>query len=123
MLLDFKTPPYQVLEKVVSYTGKYLGFYGTHYEKGILCFVVGAVNKQNGEITARHFNERVYGCVNEAHAKAASQKAWQEFFAGLVRKPSDEDLDADTSKQIEQWFETYERRLQEGLRKRSRTIQ
>lgn len=123
MLLDFKTPPYQLLEKVVSYSGKYLGFFGTHYEKGILCYVVGAVNKQNGMTTARHYNEKIEGNVNAEHAKSQAQRAWQEFFAGLVRKPSDEDLDADTSKQIEQWFETYERRLQEGLRKRSRTIQ
>jgi hypothetical protein len=119
MLLDFKNPPYNVLEKVVSYSGKYLGFYGTHYHKGIFCYVVGAINKLNGEITARHYNEKQDGCVNQEHAAAASQKAWNEFFAGLVRKPSDEDLEADASKQVEQWFDTYERRINEGLRKRS----
>lgn len=118
MLLDFKNPPYQILEKVVSYSGKYLGFFGTHYEKGIFCYVVGAVNKQNGQITARHYNEKVPGTVNQEHAKAGATKAWNEFFAGLVRKPSNEDMDADATKQVEQWFETYERRVQEGLRKR-----
>jgi len=118
MLLDFKSPPYNILEKVVSYSGKYLGFYGTHYHKGIMCYVVGAVDKQNGKITTRHYNEKIEGNVNEEHAKASCLKAWQKFSAGLVRKPSDEDMEADASKQITQWFDTLEQRLQEGLRKR-----
>jgi hypothetical protein len=91
MLLDFKNPPYNILERVVSYTGKYLGFYGTHYEKGILCYVVGAVNRQDGVITARHYNAKIEGCINEEHAKAESRKEWNKLFFGLVRKPSDED--------------------------------
>jgi hypothetical protein len=122
MLIDFKRPPYTILERVVSYSGKYLGFFGSHYEKGSLCYVVGAVNRQDGEITARHYNEKT-GNVNIEHAKAAAQKAWQEFFAGLVRKPSDQDAEADASRQIEHWFDTYERRINEGLRKRSHEIQ
>jgi hypothetical protein len=121
MLLDFKKPPYEILERCVSYTGKYMGFYGTHFHKGIICYVVGVVNKQDNTITARHYNENK--SVNEAHAKAACIKAWQQFSAGLVRKPNDQDADADASRQVNQWFDVYEQRIREGVLKRSRKIQ
>lgn len=114
MLVDFKKPPYVVLDGVVSYTGKYYGFLGTHFEKGIICYVVGAINKQDGSTTCRHYNEH-NGCVNPEHAKSSATKTWNDLRAGLVAKPRNPDESG--SAELTQWFEVYERRIRERARK------
>jgi hypothetical protein len=119
VLLDFKKPNYIILEKVASYTGKYLGFLGTHYHKGILCFVVGSVNKLDGEVIARHFNADIEPHVNENAAKAAAQRTWNIFRTALVAKPQSPEND----EQLAQWYDRLSTRLREiearDVRKRS----
>lgn len=119
LLLDFKKPPYQILESVISYTGKYRGFLGTHYHSGVSCWVVGAINKTDGEITAAHYNEKQTGAINATHAKAEAQKRWANFSAVLLAKPQTDEAD----KALEHWYDQFQQRMREGelrlIRKRS----
>lgn len=113
MLLDFKKPPYIILESIVSYTGKYKGFLGSHYHAGVLCHVVGAVNKLDGSITVRHYNEKISPHVNQEAAKHAATTYWKSFQAILVNKPQHPEED----EQLKQWFDRYSTRMREGERR------
>ncbi len=105
MLLNFRQPNVHILEKVVSWTGKYMGFYGIHYERNKPCHVVGASNRETGEIVMRHYNDTT--CINEEAAIYAARKYWEETFKpGLLKRV--------------EWSEEDERRLEvERLLERS----
>jgi len=92
-----------VEDSVRSYTYKYWGFYAVHYHQGIKCYVVGAVNLENGQTTERHYNERGY--VNEEHAKHEAEKYWEELKEGLARKPTDEERATD-ERLLDAWEES-----------------
>ena len=89
-----------------SYTYKYYGFFATHYHKGIKCWVVGAVNLENGQTTERHYNEKGY--ANGEHAKHEAQKYWDELKYGLIRPPTDEERATDEAL-LECWNEAARR--------------
>lgn len=93
MLLDFRKPNVQILEKAVSYSGKYFIFYGFHYEAGKQCFVVGASNKLDGEIVMRHYNETVTPGIELNAIKAVSFSIWEKYREAMVRKPDGEETD------------------------------
>lgn len=109
-LLDFRKPPYFMLDKTISYTGRFLGFYATHYHEGHFCHVVGAVDKHDGMVTARHYNTMI--SINEELAKHAATKCWEELKEGLGRKPAE---GSDTSdRQLEYLFDVYDRKRSES---------
>lgn len=58
MLLDQRKPKCYVLKSVLSTSGKYKLFYGTHYVQGKTCFDVGSINQLNGEIITRHYQAK-----------------------------------------------------------------
>lgn len=103
---DFKQPPIACLERVVSHTGRYMGFYGNHYHEGRSCYVVGISDLALETITMRHYNETT--CVNFEAAKWAASKYWEETLKpGLVKGP-DQTADSDTTSELESWFERYD---------------
>lgn len=107
MLLDFRNPPYFIIDKVISFTGRYMGFYGTHYHAGHFCRVVGASDKTDGVVLARHYNTQI--SLNEELAKHAAEKLWEELKAGLIRPPAEgEDESSDASTQLSHLFDTYD---------------
>src|SRR5271168_4283910 len=84
---DFKQPAITCLERVVSHTGRYMGFYGTHYHDAKLCYVVGVSDQALETITERHYNEK--DCVNIQAAKYAASKYWEsELKPGLLKGPT-----------------------------------
>jgi hypothetical protein len=101
MLLDFRKPNCTILSSTVSYTGKYFGFLGIHYHAGATCYVVGASNKQSGEIVMRHYNHEKN--INIEAAKFEAEQYWQTFKEELERKPESGE-DAEQSSQLEEWF-------------------
>jgi hypothetical protein len=107
MYLDFKRPNCIIEDECVSWSGKYKGFYGTHYHKGKPCHVVGAI-QQGGGIVARHYNDET--CINEEAAKYAARKYWNETIKpGLVKRPEAEESD-ERSLDLNKWFDDYARR-------------
>jgi hypothetical protein len=105
-LLNFRKPECYVLEKCVSYSGKYMGFFGNHYHEGHLCYVVGASNKATGEILMRHYNET--NNINEEAAKYAATKYWQTLQTGLKKAPVAEETD-DFTESVSRWIDEFER--------------
>lgn len=98
--------PYMVNDKCLSHTFKYMGFYATHFHEGIKCYVVGALNLENGQVIARHYNEKE--TVNELLAKKESREAWEELKEGLERKPTAEESATDQAL-LEAWEESARR--------------
>lgn len=93
-LLDFRKPNCVVLQSCISHSGKYKGFYGHHYRQGHLCYDVGAINRENGEITTRHYSTYDFKLKQEyPAAKAEALDCWQVLRAGLERKPKNEEYD------------------------------
>jgi hypothetical protein len=90
-LLDFRKPKCVVHKEVQSYTGKYTLFYGHHYVKGKICYDVGAINRETGEITTRHYIDEGRG-----DPKAEALRIFDRFAKGLTTKPAhEEQLDND----------------------------
>ena len=110
-----KRPPCIIEDHCLSYTAKYWGFLGTHYHEGIRCWMVGAVNTENGITTARHYNAKE--SVNETLAKHESHAAWEELKAGLTRKPTEEERATDAAL-LDAWNESARRSAE--LTKRGR---
>ena len=90
MLLDFRKPNCYILEKIVSWSGQYLCFYGNHYEAGVICYVVGTSNKSNGEVIMRHYNEKIKDCLAP---KAQAETYWEEFKSKMLKTPESEEQD------------------------------
>lgn len=116
MLLDFRKPECSIVSKCVSWSGKYMGFYGFHYHKGKPCWVVGSSNKQNGEIVMRHYNAD--NNPDERIAKHEAEHYWQEFRAGLLKKPEYEETD-EQHEELMRWFDEAER---QANRRKKRTF-
>lgn len=108
------THPCIIEDFQLSHTAKYWGFLGTHYHAALKCWIVGAVNTEDGNTTSRHYNERGY--VNELHAKHEAEKYWEELKAGLARTPTAEERETDEGL-LECWNEAA-RRSQDLLRGR-----
>lgn len=89
-LLDFRRPKCVVVKEVVSYTGKYILFYGHHYVQGHTCYDVGTINKHNGEILTRHYLDEGKG-----NPKAEALRVFHEMEKGLTRKPDYEEETAE----------------------------
>jgi len=102
----FKKPPYIIEDYVLSHTAKYWGFLGKHYHAGILCWVVGAVNTEDGVTTARHYNEKE--TVNASLAKHEASEAWEELKQVLKRAPTEEERQTD-ARLLEAWEESARR--------------
>jgi hypothetical protein len=100
---NWKKPPCIIEDHVLSYTAKYWGFLGTHFHEGRKCWLVGAVNTEDGTTTARHYNEKE--TVNETLAKHEAQEAWEELKAGLARRPTEEERETD-QRLLEAWEES-----------------
>jgi len=109
-LTDFKQPDCTCIERTVSWTGRYMGFYGHHYHEGNSCFVVGVSDQALETLTERHYNDKT--CVNIEAAKYASNKYWEELSHGLKKGPSaeQEDKTAATSA-LQHWFERYDEQV------------
>ena len=89
MLLDFRKPNVSVVDKCISWSGKYFCFLGSHYEAGKICWVVGSSNKVTGEIVMRHYSE-----TNGAIApKAQAATEWEKYKAAMVKAPESEEQD------------------------------
>lgn len=112
----FKKPPYIIEDYVLSHTAKYWGFLGTHFHQGCKCYVVGAVNTEDGLTTTRHHNEKGYS--NELHAKHTAQEYWETLKAGLRRAPTEEERQTD-QELLDCWNEAARRsaELARGRRK------
>lgn len=89
-LLDFRKPSYVIQEEVLSWSGKYKGFYGHHYHQNVLCHVVGVIRMTDGQITARHYNEKQ---PKTFQPKAEAIAYWNELREGLTRAPETEEQD------------------------------
>ena len=90
--LDFRKPPCVVVKEEVSWSGKYKIFFGHHFPKGKKCFDVGAINKETGEITTRHYNETRFDQA-DVQAKAEALRVYDELSQGMRRKPQSEETD------------------------------
>src|SRR5258708_1591081 len=90
-LLDFRKPNCVVLKSTTSWSGKYKIFYGHHYVRGHMCYDVGGINKENGLITSRHYNEHDY--INQEHAKSEALRCYHELEKGMKRAPEKEEKD------------------------------
>lgn len=112
----WRKPPCVIEDHQLSYTGKYWGFFGTHFHQGIKCWQVGAVNTEDGVTTSRHYNERI--TVNEILAKKTAQKYWEEFKEILHHKPTEEERATDQAL-LEAWNDSA-RRSAELAKGRSR---
>ena len=118
---DFKQPSIPLFQRVVSHTGRYMGFYGMHYHEGKTCYVVGVSDQALETITERHYNEKT--CVNFEAAKWAASKYWEETLKpGLERAP-ERDADSDVTSELESWFERYDDELAKRKRKEVRRLQ
>jgi hypothetical protein len=73
-------------DRAVSLSGKYLLFYGFHYEAGVTCWVIGSSNKATGEIVMRHYNEKIPGCIAP---HAVSRTTWDDFRRVMTEKRED----------------------------------
>jgi len=110
--------PAIIEDHCLSYTAKYWGFYGTHWHSGVKCWLVGAVNTENGSTTIRHYNERV--SVNEDAARSVSALEWETLKEGLTRPPTEEERDID--RQLLEAWEDAERIVQQKLSGKLPTI-
>ena len=84
--LTFRTPNVNILERTISVSGKYMIFFGTHFEQGITCWVVGSSNKETGEIIMRHYNEKIPGCIAPM---AVAKTTWEDFRNAMKEKRDD----------------------------------
>ena len=89
MLLDFRKPNCVIQKEEKSYSGKYKVYFGHHYVNAKMCFDVGAINQENGEITTRHYNETADGGATQAKAEAL--RVFHELVKGMKRKPDAEE--------------------------------
>src|SRR6266567_545402 len=86
MLLNFRKPRCQIVEKCVSWSGKYFCFLGTHYHQGHTCWVFGISSKEDGEIRMRHYNTE-FGAVDP---KSQCCTDWRKFKEAMLAKPESE---------------------------------
>jgi hypothetical protein len=102
---DFKQPQITILQKVISYTGRYMGFYGLHYHEGNTCYVVGVSDQALETLTERHYNQHT--CVNFEAAKWAASNYWETTLKPGLEKPPDKSAEPDTT-ELQSWFERYD---------------
>lgn len=114
-LLDFRKPKVAIVEKIVSYSGKYFCFLGNHYHKGHTCWVFGTSNKETGEIVMRHYST----AAGALAPKAECETAWRKLKEGMLAKPkSDFEEDRHIQKPWEREKRTKGARLADVLRKK-----
>jgi hypothetical protein len=77
-----------VLESTISTSGKYKVFFGKHWEKGVVCWVVGAVSGVTGYITKQHYNDKIPGCIAP---KAHAMQMYERFKAAMTEKGKHEE--------------------------------
>lgn len=81
-LIGERTPKIVITRHGKSYTGKYKYFFGHHFPEGKICYDVGTINQQNGEIISRHYHDGSY-----PNPKAEALMFYDQFAASLRKKP------------------------------------
>ena len=93
-LIQFRRPRCVVTKEFTSQSGKYQVFFGNHWRAGHLCYDVGTINQQTGEIVSRHYCEWDFDHNQPApQAKAEALACLHELEKGMRRKPESEEQD------------------------------
>lgn len=90
-----------ILEKTQSTSSRYEIFLGTHYH-GCQCWIVGAYNRDTGELIQRHYNEKMPGNVNDTHAKSRAYEDWAKFKEAMTAITETEETE--NAAQVERWL-------------------
>jgi hypothetical protein len=86
--MHFRDVGVTVLESSLSTSGKYKIFLGKHWERGVVCWVVGAVSGVTGYITKQHYNDKIEGCIAP---KAHAQQMYERFKARMTERSEHEE--------------------------------
>lgn len=97
MLLDFRKPPYNIEQSVVSHTGKWKLWLGNHFHANKVCWVVGATSRETGEHIVRHYNET--NNPSDMIAKHQATTYWEDISV-KIQKPSKGSLQQDQEDEV-----------------------
>jgi hypothetical protein len=88
MLINLRKPKCVVLKEVLSDSGKYKLYYGHHFVKGKMCYDVGAINQETGEILARHYLD-----TGKGTPKSEALRIYNEYEKVLTRRAQHQERD------------------------------